>query len=193
MTILKYYNFARRNLFTIICCTLLSSAAGFLYSNSLNTNLFDNQLFVSISIQDKQKSTNAYENLQAADQITESIQGWLKDPSLQQQLHQQTGLNFPFSGKRQEKNNLLINFVSSDQASASTFNQALVSTLKQRVTEYSQNSDLTILLNPQTLFTSQKSNPQAIYLIIATLLGLTLGLIFSWLYEEINGRSKTKS
>jgi|GEM_PF-5414104 len=186
MTTLQYLKFAQRNLFTIICCTILSSAAGFIYSNSLNTNLFDNQLFVSISIQDKQKATNAYENLQAADQITESIQGWLKDPSLQQQLHQQTNLNFPFSGKRQEKNNLLINFTSSDQASASIFSEALIKTLKQRVTEYSQNSDLTILLNPQTLFTSKKSNPQAVYLIIATLLGLLLGLIFSWLYEEIS-------
>lgn len=192
MTILDSFKLAKRNLLTIICCTLLSSTAGFIYSRSLNTNLFDNQLFISISIQDKQKTTNAYENLQAADQITESIQGWLKDPSLQQQLHQQTGLNFPFSGKRQEKNNLLINFISSDQASASTFSTTLVSTLKQRVTEYSQNSDLTILLNPQTLFTSRKSNPQVIYLIIATLLGLILGFIFSWLYEEISPKSKTK-
>lgn len=192
MTISAYFKLAQRNLLTIICCTLLSSAAGFIYSRSLNTNLFDNQLFISISIQDKQKSTNAYENLQAADQITESIQGWLKDPSLQKQLHQQTGLNFPFGGKRQEKNNLLINFISSDQTSASTFSAALISTLKQRVTEYSQNSDLTILLNPQTLFTSQKSNPQAIYIIIATLLGLILGFIFSWLYEAINQKPKTK-
>jgi hypothetical protein len=60
------------------------------------------------------------------------------------------------------------------------------------VTEYSQNSDLTILLNPQTLFTSQKSNPQAIYIIIATLLGLILGFIFSWLYEAIIQKPKTK-
>lgn len=191
MTIIEYIKLAHRNLFIIICCTLFCSATGLIYANNLNTNLYDNQFFISIGIQDKQKSTDSYANLQAADQITESIQGWLKDPALQQSIQQQSNLNYQFNAKKQEKNNLIISFTSSNKNSASLFIETIISNLKQRTDAYNQNSDITILLNPQHLFTSPKTSPKNIYIILATLIGLFLGFIFAFIYEEITGKIKS--
>lgn len=188
MNIIEHLKLFHRNLFIILVCVLASAATASFLINRLNSEPLENSLFVSISVQDKQGATNAYENLQAADQITESVQGWLKDPSLQAEINNKTSLDYSIRGKRQEKNNLLINFASSSPSTAQQYSYSIIETLNQRLQQYSRNSDLNFYINAQPLHSSESPSRAAIYLILSTLAGLILGYSFSWLFELITGK-----
>lgn len=192
MNINEYFQLARRNLVIILICTLASSAVGSILVNKLNSEALENSLFISISVQDKQPYTSsAFDNLQAADQMTESIQGWLKDPSLQAEISNSTGLNYAIKGKRQEKNNLIINFTSEDSISAEKYSQSIVKILTDRLAQYSKNSNLSFFLNPTPLHSTNSPHRATILLILALLLGALLGYGFSYLYELVLGKVRS--
>jgi capsular polysaccharide biosynthesis protein len=157
-------------------------------SRSLNNEPYENTLFISIGVQDKYKGSDSYESLQAADQITESIQGWFKDPSFQKELSASSKLGYSIKAKKQEKNNLLVNFSSADENSANLYKQSIVETLNKRISSYNQLSDLQINLAATTLDISRKADALPLYLMLSALIGLIFGVLISFFYENLFGK-----
>lgn len=188
MTIIEYFKLAQRNFLLIAFCLLCGSTTGFWLANKQPINLVEHSILVNLAIQDKTRATSAHDNLQAADHITESIQGWLKSHSFQTDLQNKFPNSLAFTAKKQEKDNLVISFTNTDTEQARTFSQNLIQLINQWIEQYNQKSDLNIILNAEPLASTAKPIPLALYLIISSLMGLIIGYLASWYYEIINNK-----
>ncbi len=183
MTILEFLKLLYRNIFVILITILICLGAGLAASNALSSKGFENTLFLSIGVQDKYQSSDAYENLQAADQITESIQGWFKDPSFQKEINEYSGLGYALKAKKQEKNNIVVGYSSGDANKSLLYKESILEILGERISSYNQLSDLQINLASAKLNVSQKPDSLPLYLILSSLIGLILGMLIAWIYE----------
>lgn len=181
-----YLKLASRNIYLIIIVTIICATGGFLFTQSLNTNPYGATLFLSFGIEDKAtKTTSSYENLQAADQITESIQGWFKDPSFINEINLNSPLNPNIQAKKQEKNNLLISFSSPDQDSAKLISNRILAVLTSRLTQYSTQSDLKITIATNSLDIALQSSKNKIFILISIIIGLIVGFLGALFWENI--------
>ena len=167
---------------TTIVCAAVGLYVG-LHLNSIYR--FDNSIFIDFSIQDKNHQTSSYENLEAADQITESIQGWIKDTSFQNTINSTTHLNFGIQAKKQEKNNLIINFNTTTADQASVIGNAINKELEARLRQYNNNADLNIFANAQPLQINPKTDLTIIYAALGAITGFLLSLLFAWTGEKL--------
>ena len=177
-----YFKLATRHIYLILLLTIVSTIGGYLYSLSINTNSHTATLFVTLGIQDKSQSkTSSYENLQAADQMTESIQGWFKDPSFIKEIN----INSPLLAKKQEKGNLLISYSAIDKEKADNISNQILSTLGARISQYNSNSDLQISIATHNLDINQQAAKSSIMIFIGTIIGLIMGFFGAWLWEYL--------
>lgn len=195
MTLFDYIKVACRNLLTIIIVVAICMTGAYLYSTNANAKPYQSTLFLSFSIQDKNaaSATSTYENLEAADQITESIQGWFKDPGFINQINQSSNLNFPIQAKKQEKNNLLLTFNSSDELSSQKYSDQIVALLNQRLAQYNSKSDLQINTATSTLHNDLTSSKTSLYLLIALAIGLIMGYLGAFGWELLNRVIQSKT
>lgn len=166
---------------TIIFCAIIGGFVATRYG----TAHLENSIFIDVSVQDKFQKTSAYENLEAADQITESIQGWIIDPSFQDAVNKASSTNLAILSKKQEKNNLVISFKSTDEGTSATLGEKINQQLQKRIQEYNTNSDLLIFTNDQPLQTTPKGSQMVPYIVISAAAGLFLGLILIALFHDL--------
>lgn len=183
MSISEYLKLASRNSIYILIITLFCVITGFLASNYLDTVKYNNSLFFTISVKDKGEFSDAYSNLQASDQFTESLQGWFKDPSLLKNIYDQSGLNFPINAKKQDKNNLIISYFSDSQENGKILKEAINSEISKKISAYNSNSDIRVFITSSDLYVDRQSSKTILYLIISTIIGIIFGYAFSLLFE----------
>lgn len=186
MNFYDYLKLAARNTYLIIIVTLISAGGGYIFSQSLNANPYGATLFVTFGIEDKTtKTTSSYENLQAADQMTDSIQGWFKDPSFTNEINRNSKLDTNIQAKKQEKDNLLINFSSSDQESALLITNQILKSLNSRITQYNSQSDLKVTIATYNLDISLQTTKNNILILVGGIIGFLVGFFGSLLWENI--------
>lgn len=176
--------------FLILLTTILGLIGGYLAYQKANSIPFQNTIFYSLSAQSKTSGTSAYENLQAADQFTESVQGWFRDPGFLEKINSLSKESFALNTRKQEKNNLLITFNSPTQEQGIKHANSISQTLQTAISTYNQNSDTNFNLALQNQnFTEQSAN-----ILFYILIGLFAGLIFPialiWLYSEYFSANK---
>ncbi|MCC6643230.1 hypothetical protein IT411_00605, partial [Candidatus Peregrinibacteria bacterium] len=152
--------------------------------HSRNQAQFEENIFLTFSVEDENKTSSTYENLQASDQITESIQGWFKDPALSSTLEKTTGQHKNINAKKQEKNNLIISFDSLTPEESQSYHQALLAHLQQRLNSYNQRSDLKV--NVATEYSVVNNKPSLVFLfgIMGLLIGSILGMVWCYCLEK---------
>jgi capsular polysaccharide biosynthesis protein len=183
MTFSEYFKLGTRNLTFILFITLFCAFFGIVGNNIVEKGDFNNSLFFTISIQDKSDSSDAYSNLQASDQFTESLQGWFKDPSLLKSIGNQSHLTFAINAKKQEKNNLIISFKSDTIENAKTFKEAINSEISKKISAYNSNSDIRVFITSSELHSEEQNSRLIIFLLIATFIGLIFGYVAAYYYE----------
>lgn len=193
MTISEHLKLAYRNKILILFVTFIALICGFVVANNNQQFRFNNTIFYIFGVQDANHQTDLYENLQAADQITESIQGWFKDPSFLESINQQGALSYGLKSKKQDKNNLVITFTSDSAANGKFFSQSINTTLADRINSYNAHSDLQIRISSQSHHVSEKGSELGLYLFVSLLLGIVLGQISALLFEFLRGKLSTRS
>lgn len=183
MTFAEYLKLGIRNSIYILFITLFCVIAGFSASNFIDTEKFDNSLFFTVSIKDKGDFSDAYSNLQASDQFTESLQGWFKDQSLLQNIYESSKLGFPIKAKKQDKNNLIISYSSDTQENGKIFKEAINSEISKKISAYNSNSDIRVFITSSDLFVNKQESKSMFYLIVSTIIGIIFGYVFSFLFE----------
>lgn len=185
MTINEYLKVALRHKFLIIFVILLAFVGGY-FAHTLTTKYqFNNTIFYIIGTQDTTGKTDSFENLQAADQITESILGWFKDPSFQASVNERSELSFGLKSKKQEKNNLVITFFSDNEENSRKYAEAVNKTLLSYMENYNNNSTLRITLTGNALNIAEKNSDLSLYLIVSLILGLIFGYLGAFSYEYL--------
>jgi capsular polysaccharide biosynthesis protein len=190
MTSKQTFKFIWKLKFLILLTTFLALIGSYLAYQKANLTPFQNTVFFSIGAQSKTTGTSSYENLQAADQFTESVQGWFRDPGFLEKINSLSGQNFALNARKQEKNNLLITFNSSNQEQGIKHANSISQTLQTAITTYSQNSDTNFNLALQNQnFTEQSANI-LFYLLIGLFAGLIFPIALIWLYSEYFSANK---
>lgn len=193
MTIFEYLKLAIRHKYLILVVLIAALITGSLIANNNQKLNVNNTVFYIFGIQDPNQQTNSYENLQAADQITESIQGWFKDPSFLSEINRQSNLSFAIKSKKQEKNNLVLTYNSDNNSNGDIFSQTISRVLQQRINNYNANSDLQIKISSQLPHSSEKASDLGLYLLISLIAGLLTGYLSAYFYEYFTGKVKSKT
>ena len=189
MNLIDIIRLTKRNIVFITLAALLGLLAGYGITKVKPPLNLENSIFYSFSVNSKISSQNTnYENLQSADQITESIQGWTKDPAFQETVNNQTGLNFPIRAKKQEKNNLTISFDSQNSAEADLYQKSIDQELKKRLSSYNLPSSFDIIIGIQSFHRENKLNLDFLFILGGLIIGKFLGILASYLSEKYRNR-----
>lgn len=179
----------KRNFLFILLASLVGLTAGYWITRVKPAANLENSLFYSFSVSAKNSSQNDnYENLQAADQITESIQGWIKDPAFQDAVTAQTSLKLPIKAKKQEKNNLVISFDSKDSTESDLYQKSIDSELKKRLIEYNRPSSFEVTIGGQSFHSENKLDLNILFLLGGLIIGKFLGVTTAYLSEKYRSK-----
>lgn len=193
MSTIDLIRLVKRNFLFIVLASLIGLTAGYGVTKLRPIASLENSLFYSFSVNAKNASqNNSYENLQAADQITESIQGWIKDPAFQDTINRQANLNIPIKAKKQEKNNLIISFDSHDSSQSDSYQKAIDQELRNRLNKYSQTSSFEITIGGQSFYQDSKFNLSILIILAGLIIAKLLGILFSYLFEKYTNKLVTE-
>ncbi len=190
MTIKQLIALIRRKLLPIIIITLISLLIGFsTYFFTSRNSTYTGTVFINIGSEiEKMTLSQVTDSVQAADQFTETAQGWFRNSSLIDRINAISGYKSTFTVKKQEKQNLSVIFRAQSAASANIIGVAVVQELNREIEKYnySNNSGFNISLNSVT---SSRQSGLLIYLImlLSALSGALIGVISIYLYEKSTG------
>ncbi len=185
--LINIQNVFKKNIILIIIATLICGSIGFYFGFKKNNNAkFKSSIFLSIAIKNKSFNENPYESVQTADHMTESIQGWIKDLSFQENIRNKSKINIELQAKRQEKNNIIVNYNTLTKEDAQKIEKVFLNQLNQRIFSYNLKSNFLVNADIQPLFTQARLNTTYIYMILGLLIGLCTPIITLLFIEEIN-------
>lgn len=184
--LINIQNIFKKNIVLILITTLLCGACGYYFGFKKNNNAkYKSTVFLSIAIKNKSFNESPYESVQTADHMTESIQGWIKDLSFQENIRDKSKINTELQAKRQEKNNIIVNFNTLSTEDAQKVGKIFLNQLNQRIFSYNLKSDFLVNADIQPLFTQARLNTTYIYMILGLLIGLCTPIITLLFIEEI--------
>ncbi len=189
MSTIDLLRLVKRNFLFITLAALVGLMAGFGVTKIKPTANLENSLFYSFSVNAKNSTqNNNYENLQSADQITESIQGWIKDPAFQDNVTNESNLKLQIRGKKQEKNNLIISFDSKNTAEADLYQKAIDHELRKRLSTYNLASSFDIAIGSQSFHSESKLDLSFIFIFGGLIIGKFLGIWAAYLHEQYRNK-----
>lgn len=150
----------------------------------------DGLIFISLGVNEMHYpslSPTALESVQAADQFTESVQGWFKNPSFIKNIENEIKKSVGISARKQEKQNLIITFRAPNEIEAQTISQIILSKLEKEIIKYNKktNSNFQIALSSTT--TQPIGFNMLVYILVGFAGGMILAIILAYLYENLAG------
>jgi len=178
---IKLYKKHWKAIFGIIIITMISSA---LFAMTKDKVQYNSTLFLTIGNQQAQESTG-YEELQAADQLTETLQGWFRNPAFIKEIEEKSKIPANLSARKQEKQNLLITFTSKNEENAKKVAKTTISQIEKKLDQYNEAMHSSFKVALSSTITEKKETKVIIYIIIGLILGSILAIGSTYLYELI--------
>lgn len=176
----------------ILAITLITMITGVLVSNWKNKTAFETTIFITVGAQQQNTNTmptSLYENVQAGDQFAETIMGWFKNPSFLQKIAEKSGFMVNPGARKQEKQNVVINFNSGSVPEAQEITTALHETLDEEILHYNDTTLSHFQLGLFASRTEQKPVSTTSVIILALALGSLLGTGYAWFFEQTQNRA----
>ncbi|MBU0667915.1 hypothetical protein KJ951_00865 [Patescibacteria group bacterium] len=184
MKLILHLKLLRKHLAAIISITVLAGMATTLYALVKSPGNYDATIFISVGIQ-QTDTTGSYDDVRAADQFTETIQGWMKNPALIDRIKKQTKLDFGLSAHKQEKQNIVITFSAHSNDDADKIASTVISELIKEVSVYNQAVKGNFRLAISDYSVTEEKNKIFIIAAIGTILGLALAIALAYFRESI--------
>jgi capsular polysaccharide biosynthesis protein len=185
MTPRSFVFFMRRRWKKIILLMLLTTIFSTFFAWQKNKIQYAGTIFLSIGVKQSEEDSgkDMYEKVQAADQFTETIQGWFKNPNFIDRVNKAAGNGAEFSARKQEKQNVVVTFVSDSDEQAKKLIEVIKSELSAEIQKFNTrtNSNFQLALYSGTV--SPQDGNFLLFIIFGTLLGLILGLCLAYAYE----------
>jgi len=182
MNYTDYLSFLNRFKYFILISCIAFSLIAFGYSKITNKPKVSTGIFVSFAVinadQNSGQSTT-YDNLQASDFFTETVQGWFKNPNLINRINDEAGVNAGLSAKKQEKQNLVISFDTDNKTDADKIISAIKENLQNEISQYNEASNTDFSIAIYNFETNPKANNTNLLILIGLIIGLTVSIIVS--------------
>ena len=141
-----------------------------------NTKPFETTIFVTIGqTETANTATTAFDNVQASDYFSETVQGWLKNPEFINRVYTKASTSVEIATRKQEKQNFLITFTTSNPETGTNLGNIIKTELTTEMETYDQKTNGKFQIAIFSAKTEQK--PQSIPLFI--LIGIISGFIFA--------------
>jgi hypothetical protein len=155
----------------IVFTAVASTVFGVLY----NKSAISGTIFINIGASQDQK-TSLFETVEAADHMSEVVQGWFKDPSLLKKISDQAGHEANFNVRKQEKQNIVITFKTENTDQAKKVAVSLEENMRSALSRYNIETAGSFKI---TAFDSDY-NESNIPVILFLLFGLVAGFMLSY-------------
>lgn len=183
MNIASHFYLYKRNWISILLITLIALATSIVYTVAKNPANFDTTLFLSIGYKQSTSVSTSFDNVQAADYFSETVEGWFKNPQFTERIKDNANLNISLAAKKQEKQNLVITFSTQNNENANTVADAITTELKHEIQRYNTRTGSDFQLAIQSISTTEKNTKSAIIIIIGLILGFIIALALTYIYE----------
>lgn len=197
MTFLDYLNLMRRNAVTALLITLLVAGTTLGLVLYKNRSPFVSTVFVSIGNAQKgmQSENSAFDNVQAADHFTETVQGWFKNPVFQKRIRIEGSSET--SVRKQEKQNLVLSFTSENPEVARKMNETTRSELQREIDSYNAATKNEFVIAIFASNVEEKPLPLMLFLIVSLFGGAVLSSFaiygYEYLFQFISSPSQTET
>ncbi len=188
MNFLDYLALVRRRWAPCLVITAVVTLSAIVLVQWKNNKPFETTVFLSIG-SSQQPLENAqsgiYESVQAADQFSETVMGWFKNPQFIDRINASAASITDISARKQEKTNVVVTYSTSTKSEADKIGAVIKDQLNNEISSY----DLMTNDHFQTavLEASTKEKPLSLLLfgIIGVLAGLVLASFALYGYEYL--------
>lgn len=186
MELTAHLNLLRRHWLPILLTTLVAFAVTYSFTIGRAPASHETTLFLNFGARQGQASTS-YDDVQAADQFTESVQGWFKNPDLLQRIESTAQVEAALSARKQEKQNLVVTFYAENEEQAQTIADATIEELRQEIDRYNEQTQSSFALAIASVTIAQQPAKTIILSLLGLVLGLVLAIGLAYLREYLFG------
>ena len=184
---LRLYN---RHILPIATITIIATLATAIFGTQMLEQKYKTTMFLSFSVQSsviKTTGSTTYDDVQAADHFTETIQGWFKNPKFLEKIEEKGGSKTNISAKKQEKQNLVITYSSDTDSTAGKTAKSIKETLSKEISRYNNTTETDFQIALSSTDTKAQSSRLPIFIILGFILGILFGIGLSYIYEYLFG------
>ena len=189
MTFHSYLILAKRKWKLILAIIIVVTVLAYGFALAKNKNLYKATVFLSIGVNESAMRENpkssVYENVQAADQFTETVQGWFKNPDFLQRIEKKSGFGSNISARKQEKQNLLVTFNTPIRLQAEKISEVIKNELIAELNTYNQRTSTAFQLAIYTPNINEEPVNVFLFLLFGILAGSALGIAISYGHEYL--------
>lgn len=182
MNITSIIRLYKKRWIAILIVTFIGTAAALGIALTRDPSTHEATLFLSIGTKQINSSSSTFDDVQAADRFTETLQGWFKNPDLIKRIEEKTGESVSLSARKQEKQNLIVTLPAMSEEMADTIANITIQELKQDIQQYnaSTGSQYTLALASVTI--EEQKAKTLIFGLIGFVFGIVfaLGLVHAW-------------
>lgn len=190
MNFLDYISLLKRHFRSAAVLTALVIAGTMFLVGYKNTAPYETTVFVSIgNNQDMAPDQeSAYENVQAADHFSETVQGWFKNPKFQERVSMRSSSEM--SARKQEKQNLVVTFSSEQEEEGRLGSEKLKGELEKEITDYNSKTNSDFQIAVYTFDTRNKPLSVPLFLLISFIGGAMMASFalygYEYLFEKVS-------
>lgn len=175
----------------ITVITLLGTVA---FRASAGNEQYTGTTFITIGVEenDVPNATNSsiYENVQAADHFSESVQGWFKNPSLIKTIEEKTGKKIEMNAKKQEKQNVVITYSDTKKDNLVKADKIIKEQLQRSIEEYNSATGTHFHLALYNTTIEESTKSYVLYIALGIFVGLFLGISLMAVYQKFQQELK---
>ena len=180
----SHFKLYQRNWLPILFITLVVAAAFAQATISRSTATHAGTTFVSIGTKNATDSTS-FDDFQAADQFTESIQGWFRNPDLLTKIAANLDQSkVSISARKQEKQNLVLTYIAESEQAANAIGDQTIATLSQAIQNYNAN---TFPIALSRSYSDTIPDRSTLFIGLGLIVGLIAAIGLTYLYEFLFG------
>ncbi|GEM_PF-835305 len=175
----------------IMVITIVTVLCSYGLSRFKNQSQYETTIFLSIGAADLRDQSDARDQtknspldlIQAADQFSETVQGWFKNPEFIQTILAQSKTYTDFSARKQEKQNLVVTFAAGSHEAAKNIVNAVKAGLSAEIEKYNLKTGSRFELALYSSFIETKPANLMLFLMLGLLFGLIIGTATGYFYE----------
>jgi len=187
MTFLDYLALLRRHWIAATIITLVVTISAMALVWIKNTQPFETTIFFSIGNEQNQNNndSNIYDEVEAADAFSQTVQGWFKNPQFIEKLATESNVKTDISSRQQEKQNVVVTYSSSNEEQANTMAKTIKNELSKEIQIYDANTNDKFTLALFEIHTEKKPLSLMLFLLIGLLGGAVVAFFALYGYEYI--------
>lgn len=179
----------KKNWIGILLITILSTGVGISVATTRNALTHEATLFLNIATKQGNNASTTFDDIQAADRFTETVQGWFKNPNLIHRIEESTGQPAHLSARKQEKQNLIITLPAINEEQARILASTTIEELRNDINQYNTETQSQYTLALTSVTIQEQENKTLIFAVVGFAFGLILALALAHLWQMLQKKS----